>query len=196
MNESLKILEWVAAFLSLWCVWLAAKNRIINWPVSMLASILYANVFYNNRFYSESFLQAIFFAFQSFGWWYWSSLNPKKTSQLIRKTPTKTAKYLLYCFFLGYLLWYTIYTYLFKDARFPLIDVFLTVLSITALYMQAKRWIEHWYLWIIADIIYVPMFYLGDQKITSGLYLIFIGLAFYGLKQWKKEKAAQGGLSR
>jgi nicotinamide mononucleotide transporter len=61
--------------------------------------------------------------------------------------------------------------------------------------MQAKRWIEHWYLWILADIIYVPMFYLGDQIITAGLYFIFIGLAYFGLKQWKKEKAALGGLS-
>jgi hypothetical protein len=27
MNDSLKVLEWVAAALSLWCVWLAAKNK-------------------------------------------------------------------------------------------------------------------------------------------------------------------------
>jgi hypothetical protein len=39
------------------------------------------------------------------------------------------------------------------------------------------------------------MFYLGDQIITAGLYFIFIGLAYFGLKQWKKEKAALGGLS-
>jgi nicotinamide mononucleotide transporter len=195
MNDSLKVLEWVAAALSLWCVWLAAKNKILNWPISMLASIVYAYVFYSNRFYSESYLQAAFFAFQSYGWWYWSNLNPQKSNQKINHISFKSALCLGLFFLLGYLLWYSTYTHFFKDARFPLVDVFLTVLSITALYMQAKRWIEHWYLWILADIIYVPMFYLGDQKITAGLYFVFIGLAYFGLQQWKKEKAAQGGLS-
>jgi hypothetical protein len=39
------------------------------------------------------------------------------------------------------------------------------------------------------------MFYLGDQKITAGLYFVFIGLAYFGLQQWKKENDAHGGLS-
>jgi nicotinamide mononucleotide transporter len=52
--------------------------------------------------------------------------------------------------------------------------------------MQAKRWYESWFLWIIADIIYVPMFFLGDQPITAALYLVFIFLAIFGLLEWKK----------
>ena len=46
-----------AAVLSLWCVWLAAKNNILNWPVAMAASVIYAYVFYQNRFFSETYLQ-------------------------------------------------------------------------------------------------------------------------------------------
>lgn len=195
MNDSLKVLEWIAAALSLWCVWLAAKNKILNWPISMLASVLYAYVFFSNRFYSESYLQVVFFAFQTYGWWQWSKLNSQISNQQISHIPLKTSLFLGLFFLLGYSLWYFTYTHYFKDARYPIIDVFLTILSITALFMQAKRWIEHWYLWILADLIYVPMFYLGDQKITAGLYFIFIGLAYFGLQQWKKEKAAQGGLS-
>jgi nicotinamide mononucleotide transporter len=53
--------------------------------------------------------------------------------------------------------------------------------------MQAKRWIENWCLWILADILYVPMFIAGDQYITASLYFIFIGLATKGYFMWKNE---------
>lgn len=178
--------EILAAILSLWCVWLAAKNKVLNWPISMAASILYGWVFYQNRFYSESFLQIAFFTFQSYGWWYWAKPTRNKQETPIQKTPNKYKIWIGLVFCIGYIIWYSIYTNIYTDARYPIIDVFLTVLSLTALFMQAKRWYESWFLWILADLMYVPMFYFGDQPITATLYLIFIFLAIFGLLEWKK----------
>ncbi len=153
----------------------------------MTASVLYGWVFYQNRFYSESFLQTAFFIFQSYGWWYWSMPQTDKKEIPIQKTPYSSIIWLALTFVIGYIVWYNIYTNIYLDARYPLIDVFLTILSLTALFMQAKRWYESWFLWILADVIYVPMFFLGDQPITAVLYLVFIFLAIFGLLEWKKE---------
>jgi nicotinamide mononucleotide transporter len=181
------LIEGIASLLSLACVILAAQNKIANWPVAILASLIYAYVFYQNRFFSETYLQFIFIVFQMYGWWFWSNLNPQKTEQRIEFTPKKYRLLLLLGFIVFYLTWYLIYTWINPDARLPLLDCFLTTLSITALFMQAKRWIENWYLWILADILYVPMFIMGDQYITAALYFIFIGLATKGYFMWKSE---------
>ena len=204
-----KAIESVAAIFSLWCVYLAAKNNILNWPISMIASVLYFGVFFQNRFYSDAYLQIVFLLFQIFGWYVWSRqmkaqkmdpaslINHKKTTQAATQTnPIRSLSlcetfryFLIFLFFLG--CYYVIYLYLFDNPRAPLLDTFLTSVSLLALYLQAKRIINHWYLWIFADILYVPLYFWGNQYITSALYAIFIGLAVWGLKSWQKEKAAQ-----
>jgi nicotinamide mononucleotide transporter len=176
-----------AAILSLWCVWLAAKNNILNWPIAMLASVIYAYVFYQNRFFSETYLQGIFFLFQIFGWWYWSSLNPQKTEKTIHNLPKSHILPLTGVFLLAYFVWLKIYLSYHPNAQQPYLDTFLTVLSVTALWMQARRWIENWYLWILADLFYVPMFFWGKQYITAALYGVFIILATKGYFMWRRE---------
>jgi nicotinamide mononucleotide transporter len=63
----------------------------------------------------------------------------------------------------------------------------LLFLSLSALYMQAKKWIQNWILWIIVDLIYVPVYWLNHNYITAILYLIYIPLAFKGLQMWRGE---------
>jgi nicotinamide mononucleotide transporter len=206
-----KALESVAAIFSLWCVYLAGKNNILNWPISMIASLLYFGVFFENRFYSDAYLQVVFLLFQAFGWYFWSKqLNAQNmdpnASLVINKNATQTtttqtkpirslSRSETFRYFIVFLIfwgcYFACYLYLFDNPRAPLLDTFLTSISLLALYLQAKRIINHWYLWIFADILYVPLYFWGNQYITSALYAIFIGLAFWGLKSWQKEKAAQ-----
>lgn len=180
-------IEVLAALLSLWCVWLAAKNHILNWPISMVASVLYFGIFFQNRFYSESYLQVIFLIFQGYGWWFWSTLNPNKQEKAITKLPQNRILRLAFIFVVLYAVWLYVYTRINPDARFPELDALLTTVSVTALWMQARRYIESWFLWIIADIGYVPMFYFGGNHITALLYTIFIALAIKGYLLWLQE---------
>jgi nicotinamide mononucleotide transporter len=206
------IIETLAAIFSLWCVYLAGKNKILNWPISMLASFLYFGVFYKNRFYSDAYLQIVFLVFQSFGWYQWyikskfSNIpNNSPQSSTIKEpnsdneTTTSPIRSLSWSEIFNYssiflVFWgcyYLAYLNFFENPRAPLLDTFLTSISLLALYLQAKRIINHWFLWIFADILYVPLYFWGEQYITSALYAIFIGLAFWGWKSWQKEKAAQ-----
>ena len=76
-------LEIIAATLTVWCVLLAATNKILNWPISMIASIFYFVIFFENHFFSDAYLQIAFLIFQTYGWWYWSSFNPSKKEKEI-----------------------------------------------------------------------------------------------------------------
>jgi nicotinamide mononucleotide transporter len=68
------------------------------------------------------------------------------------------------------------------------VDAALLMLSLSALYMQAKRWIQNWWVWILVDVVYIPLYIANDNWITAILYLIYIPLAWKGYKMWRAEQ--------
>ena len=184
-NQSI-LLEIIAAMLTILCVILAARNNILNWPVSILASVLYFMIFFQNRFFSDAYLQIAFLIFQIYGWWYWSKFNPSKKEKEISKIPkTKSVKLILFTVIL-YVIWLFIYKKINPTARIPEVDALTTIISLTALYMQVKHWIENWIVWITVDLIYIPMYIYGNQHLTAILYLILAAIAIKGYFDWKK----------
>jgi nicotinamide mononucleotide transporter len=53
------------------------------------------------------------------------------------------------------------------------------------MYLMAKRFIEHWYFWIIGNLILVPMMFYRDLIPTAMQYIVFLILAMHGLYLWK-----------
>ena len=51
----------------------------------------------------------------------------------------------------------------------PSIDAALTATSLVAQWMMTRKILENWILWIIADIVYVPMYIYKHLYVTSGL---------------------------
>jgi nicotinamide mononucleotide transporter len=54
---------------------------------------------------------------------------------------------------------------------------------ITTFYMIQKK-IECWIIWIIVDIVAACLYYIKGIKFYSFEYLIFCGIAVYGLWNW------------
>lgn len=208
--------EWIAAILSFWCVILAAKNSIWNWPVAIAGSLIYAWVFLVSGLYSDAILNVLFVCFQCYGWMSWRKNSvvgePLGPTFGQRKSILKVLVIALFI----YPFWvYVIGSGLFGKTlaavlsgdyflvthgvgkhpplpniappRFIYIDAMLLFLSLSALHMQAKKWIQNWILWIIVDLIYVPVYWLNHNYITSFLYLIYIPIAVKGYQMWKNE---------
>lgn len=184
-------LEIIAATLTVWCVLLAATNKILNWPISMIASIFYFVIFFENHFFSDAYLQIAFLIFQTYGWWYWSSFNPSKKEKEISKIQKhQMIKLFIVSGFL-YVIWLYCYKKFNPTARIPEIDALTTIVSLTALYMQVKHWIENWIVWIVVDLIYIPMYIYGNQIITAVLYVLLIVIAIKGYFDWKRISSNQ-----
>jgi nicotinamide mononucleotide transporter len=64
--------------------------------------------------------------------------------------------------------------------------LFTTLLSIIALYLLTKRYIENWFFWIIANIVYVFMFLEAQLYFSAVLYFINLILCYKGIKEWEK----------
>ena len=79
----------------------------------------------------------------------------------------------------------------FTDSTVPGWDGFTTALSLAAIYGQTKKYLESWWIWILADLIYIPLYIYKHLWLTSGLYFVFFLLCVMGLREWSKALRAQ-----
>jgi nicotinamide mononucleotide transporter len=77
----------------------------------------------------------------------------------------------------------------YTDSSVPFLDAVTTALSVTAQFMQSRKWIETWHVWILADIIYIGLYVMKHLYLTAGLYAIFIAMCVAGLVEWQKSLA-------
>ncbi|MBD2722923.1 nicotinamide riboside transporter PnuC [Hymenobacter armeniacus] len=186
--QSSSPLEVAAVVTGAACVWLAARNSIWNFPVGVVNGILYLVVFWQSRLYSDAGLQLAFIALLIYGWvkWLRKATGPELP---ITRTPRRLAVWLgvagvLYAGVAGVLL--VTYT----NAALPYWDSTTTAISLVAQLLLSRRHLENWLLWIGVDVAYVGMYWHRDLYLTSGLYVVFLGLAAYGYWQWRREVAA------
>lgn len=177
--------EIIAAATGFWCVWLAAKGRLLNWPVAIVSTLLYTWIFYQSRLYSDALLQIVFLAFQVYGWMNWDSrAESGKAPTWLRN---RQRGWIMLAIPLVSILWYFLLIRLKPDASLPLGDSITTVLSVAAIWLQALKKTENWLLWILADLLYVPIYITKDLHLTAILYVLFLILAVWGLRKWMKE---------
>lgn len=182
--------ELVAATVSAVDVWLATRRSMISWPVTILASALYAEQFRESKLYSDMLLQGIFVLFALYGWWHWQRglkaegsvlvVSPG-SAELIRGAAVGVATSML----LGW--WMVGHT----DASLPWLDAALTCFSLVGTWWAARKYIANWWLWIVVDVIYVGEYVYKGLNLTAGLYVLFVLLAVLGLRDWGRQLERQ-----
>ena len=74
----------------------------------------------------------------------------------------------------------------FTDSPVPGWDSFITSLSIVATWMLARKIYEHWFVWILVNIVSAVLFFNRGLHPTVILYAIYAIMSFTGLFVWKK----------
>ena len=196
MNEiiywiSIHYIEVIGAILGILGVFFQIKQIVWVWPVSIIASVMYVIVFLHTRLYGLMSLQFYFIAVSVYGWYQWVHPKPQGEGIITDKLPVirlnlKTT--LIYtALFVGF--WLTINWFLreYTDDAKPLWGSMVTALSLVASLMLAKKIIEQWFIWIIADSIAVVLYFYQHLYPTMVFYFILVIMAIIGFYQWKKE---------
>lgn len=175
--------ETIGTVFGLLSVWLTVRKSIWCWPTGLINVVLFFVMFYQAKLYSELITYSAFFVLGVYGWWEWLYGGEDRTELPVTRTPRRVALVLAA---IG-LAWAPLQGYCFHhytDAALPYWDSTITVLSLLAQWMMARKYLENWMLWITVDVLGIGVYWYKGLHVTTALYLVFLGLATSGLVAW------------
>lgn len=180
-------LEIAGALTGLWCVALLWRGSILNWPVGLVNNALFFALFWGAGLYADASLQAVFFAFGIWGWWRWWRGAPGGTTDA---PPSRAPAPHLLALIPACLIATTAIALLlrrFSDSTVPTWDAAVTALSLGAVWLQGRKHLENWLVWITVDVLSIGLYLYKDLHLTAALYAIFLGLCVVGYRDWRRQ---------
>jgi len=191
LNYPVSYVELIGTLAGLASVYYASRANILTWPTGIINEAFLFLLFFQVQLYADMFLQVFFFVVTIFGWYQWKLVPQTKRISSLYKSRLNIFISLIAGTLLAGYLFSNIHHYLpawFKvQAAYPYIDSFIMVTSVVATLLLAKKKIENWYCWIVVDAVCVGLYWKKGVHFLSLEYLVFLGLASYGLYNWKKE---------
>ncbi|AEM70084.1 nicotinamide mononucleotide transporter PnuC [Allomuricauda ruestringensis DSM 13258] len=185
---SLIILEATAFFFGIASVVYAKREDILVYPTGLVATVITTYIFLVDRLYGDMMMNFYYSIMSIYGWWNWTRRSEDRRLVVnITRTNTKE-KWIGFGFFLlTMLVTYGVYR-MFGAEIEPTnyVDIFTSGIFFTAMWYMANKKLENWTLWILGDLITVPLYAYRGWGMFSLQYLIFTVLAIQGYLAWKK----------
>jgi nicotinamide mononucleotide transporter len=168
------------------CVWWAARENVWNWPIGNLNGALFLVLFVDAKLYADSILQVVFIVLGFYGWWQWTLGTGQLATELpVRRTTNQEWLLMVGAAVVAQACW-TTWLAVHTDSPVPFWDASVLVLSLVAVWGQARKLIESWYVWIVVDVISVPLYISRELRPTAVLYAAFGGLCVVGWRTWRR----------
>jgi nicotinamide mononucleotide transporter len=166
-------------------VWLTTREQVWCWPVGIVSVLLFVGVFYQARLYAAMGLQVVYVGLAVYGWYAWTRGGQGHGPLRVSRSPTRV---LVASAVIGLAATVVLAVSLRRgtDEALPFTDAATTAFSLVAQWMQTRKLIENWWVWLVVDVAYVGMNVSQGLFWTAGLYAIYCGLAVAGLVEWRR----------
>ncbi len=170
---------------------IALQYKAIHWfaVIGSISSALYIYIFYNAKFYADSAMSVYYLAANMYAIYVWIKLKKKHDNDNyggITKVPKRQIPILIViCLLLIYPLYYILENY--TDSPVALGDSITTTLSFVAMWLLARKNIEHWLVWVAVNVIATGLYIWKGLYPTSVLYGVYIVVSILGYINWKKK---------
>ena len=158
-----------------------------GWPLTIVASALYAWLFFVSKLYGEASVNIFFAVTAVWGWWQWlrghraDSTAPLRIAWLDQRgliiAVTAWAVLWVLC---------AILLRAITDSDVIWADGFVTAGSIVGTVLLGRKFIENWPVWLVVNAASVALFAYKGLHLTVVLYVIFFALAIWGWAGWRR----------
>ncbi|MBT8298293.1 MAG: nicotinamide riboside transporter PnuC [Maribacter sp.] len=181
------VLEAIVLVTGIMSVWYAKKENILVYPTGLIATVITVYLFFRDGLLGDMMMNFYWSAMSIYGWWNWSRKKDNKKVVRISRTTAKE-KIVGIGLFLGTMVInYGVYKgfgYEIEPSNY--IDIFTSGIFFTAMWYMALKKLENWTLWIIADLITIPLYAYRGWGMLSLQYIIFTILAVQAYIAWKR----------
>ena len=181
------ILEAVILVTGIASVWYAKKENILVYPIGLIATVLSVYLLLKDELFGDMMMNFYFSLMSIYGWWNWARTKDDKKVVQVSRTSSEEKIIGFVLFVLTILVTYAVYKVFGSEIEISnYIDIFTSGIFFTAMWYMAKKKIENWTLWILADIITVPLYAYRGWGMLSLQYLVFTIIAIQAYFSWKK----------
>lgn len=165
-------------------VLLMIRRSLWAFPVGLAQVVIFGWVCFHSRLYSETVLQGMFFVSLAHGWWHWSHPGTGRPElPVTRLSAAARAGWVGGAIGL-WLVWGFVMQRL--GAALAYADAFVFAVSAVSQWLQARKHIENWPGWLVANTAAVTVFVAKGLHLFAGLYLIFWFMALWGWRDWRR----------
>ncbi|MBW3517846.1 nicotinamide riboside transporter PnuC [Flavobacterium sp. NKUCC04_CG] len=180
------ILEFVVFIFGILSVWYAGKENIRVYPTGLIATVISVYLLFLAGYLGEVVLNAYYSVMSLYGWYNWSKVDVNKQTLKITRTNTREKKIGVLIFLVTIAVVYGVYRIFDYDIHPEnYIDMLTSGIFFTGMYFMALKKIENWTLWIIGDIISIPLYAYRGLGILSVQFIIFTALAIKAYLEWR-----------
>lgn len=203
--EAMPVLEIIAVLAGVWSVWLAKKESILVFPVGIVSVSIFIFIFLEVKLYADAGLNFYYLIASIYGWYFWKHGGKKQKAESAER-PIDTvfensdenilkeeaeisyqnfSQNLLYLFYTA-LVWVVLAFVLssLTDSDVAWWDAFINALSVMAMLLMARKKIENWIFWIVADAAAIPLCIYKELYFTAFQFAIFTIIAIAGFLAW------------
>ncbi len=191
--SQIDLLELLGLVFGLLAVYYLIKENILTWPAGIAYVLVSFVIFWQQKLYADFALHIFFLVLNVYGWWYWlkgGKAEANKEEVPITHTKSGILMGVLVISIIGIGVMGSLLT-AYTDASLPYWDSVTTVLSLSGMWLTARKKIENWYFWFVVDVLATGIYFYKGIYFYAILYLIYIGLAIVGYLAWKKTMKAQ-----
>ena len=198
-DNVLEVLGFSVGLLYLWWEY-HADSRL--WFASIVMPAISMWIYLHKGLYADFAINIYYFLIAVYGYLAWTRgkrrcEKPKgdKRAEVKAALPIRHIRFaqLFACSAVFFILWAAIYYMLryHTNSNVPLADAFTTALSIVAMWMLARKYIEQWIAWIAVDAVCVFLYIYKGIFFYASLYAIYTIIAFVGYAKWRRLMRAQ-----
>jgi nicotinamide mononucleotide transporter len=181
---ALEFLVFVCGILS---VWFAKKENIWVYPTGLIATVISVYLLYIAGYIGDMIINGYFSVMSIYGWYVWAKGGTKEDNMPITRTNSNEKIIGIALFIVTVFVVFGIYKYFdYEIKNDNYVDMISSGIFFAGMWYMARKKIENWTLWIIGDIIVVPLYAYRGLGMLSLQYLIFTILAISAYLEWRK----------
>lgn len=182
LDTILEVLGFVTGLCYLWYEYHASARL---WIFSIIMPMIGMVLYFNKGIYADFAINIYYFLIAIYGYVAWTFNFSKKQKEELPISRIKLRAAVV-CAVVAAVLWlgisYVLRTY--TDSTVPYIDAFTTSLSIVAMWMLARKYVEQWLVWIVVDAVSAGLYFYKGIPFYGMLYAIYTTVAYFGYCRW------------
>jgi len=180
-------LDIIGTILGFLYLWLEFRTSAWMWVVGCIMPAIYIVVLYQAGIYADCGMEVYYFLAGIYGLIIWLRGKTESGTKVeISRTPRKMYTWLALVFVILFVA-IAIFLRECTDSRVPYIDSFTTSLSIIAMWMLSRKYLEQWWVWFVVDAASSGLYIYKGVYGRSLLYAVYTVMAIYGYYVWRKK---------